>query len=223
MAGTGHRGQPALAHDRKDAVDLVHRQAHDVLGPVDREVALTIRLVGRERAAGHLGEDAAGDGRQRFAIRAAHLRRIDVHLSQVAAVRVAPEAEAATLAHDGMYRPHAGDVVAPPGRAAGDHHRDEVGLVQTLEREIGITAQPAIGSERVVEIEQHAAQSRTCGARKFRQRAHVHLTARWRVRHFRAHRGVPRPPLHVSGPDCSRRMFSVSGGTCGWMRSVRRG
>src|SRR3546814_2460788 len=57
--------------------------------------------------------------------------------SQLARRRVIAEIQRPVLPHHRVDRPHAGDVVAPPRRAAGDGHHQKPGGTQPLQRPIG--------------------------------------------------------------------------------------
>src|SRR5258706_9864351 len=56
--------QPRVAHQLRNPLRGVERERRHVFAVVDREVGLAVRLIGGERAAGHLGEDAPGDAVQ---------------------------------------------------------------------------------------------------------------------------------------------------------------
>src|SRR5439155_23978489 len=85
----------------------------------------------------------------------AHLRWIAVMLLQ-SPVRE-EEVESAVLAHDCVYRPHARDVIAPAGRAAGHRYRAFTGCLQPLERSVRLRGKFARRGEGVIDVKEHRA------------------------------------------------------------------
>jgi hypothetical protein len=76
------------------------------------------------------------------------------------------------------------DQIAPAGGAAGDRHHQQAGPLQPLQSAIGRRAQPAVVSQSVVDIGEHAADLPPVLGGKLRQRRHCgvrHLASRfWR-------------------------------------------
>ena len=67
-----------------------------------------------------------------------------VALHELARARVVAEPEGAVLAHHRVDRPHARDVVAPAGGAAGDRDHEQARGAQALERGVGDGGQLAV-------------------------------------------------------------------------------
>ncbi|MNI82492.1 hypothetical protein D3C73_1392150 [compost metagenome] len=80
--------------------------------------------------------------------------------------------ERAVFPHHRAHRPHAGDMVAPAGRAAGNGHDLDTGRLQALQRGVGVGRQAAFGGQRVVDVGQDDANRRRHGQRHGRKGLH---------------------------------------------------
>jgi hypothetical protein len=109
---------PAASMRRTMALTAALRQRRNVLAIVDGQVSDAAELVRGERAARYGGQDPRC---QRFdrACWSIRQRIADEDGLQLPRQGVVPHPERAVLPDHGIHRPHAGNVVAPAGRAAG--------------------------------------------------------------------------------------------------------
>ena len=124
------RGGAGLAEQPEDAIDRRVGQPRHVLAIVDREIALAVGLVGRERGARNGGKDALAEPGEPRALLDPHRRFVEEAANQVPPVALVAEIEGAVLADHRIDRPEAGDHVAPAGGPAGDRHHQEPRALQ---------------------------------------------------------------------------------------------
>ena len=58
-----------------------------------------------------------------------------------------------------LTRPHAGNVVTPPGRSAGNGYRSDLGAFQTLHRHENICRQTSVQGQCVINVCQNKANT----------------------------------------------------------------
>ena len=124
--------QSRVAHERADALRRLQRQGRHVFAVIDRKVGLAVGLIGGDGAARHGGGDFLADGDEADAVTRAHFGGLAVLLVQPS-LREA-EIKRAVFPDDRIDRPHARDVVAPPGGAACDRHGAKASRMEPLER-----------------------------------------------------------------------------------------
>jgi hypothetical protein len=159
MDGTDLGPHSGRFHVPDDGAHGALRQGRNILAIVDGKVSDAAELVRGERTAGYRGQDPRC---QRFDPLLAIRQRIaDEDGLQSPRQGVVPHPEGAVFPHHGIDRPHAGNVVAPAGRAT--RHRNDLdprapeGAPAPNRRR----RSAARGGDRVVDVGQQPSHART--------------------------------------------------------------
>ncbi len=156
--------------DRHDAGDLGLAERRNVLAEIDGEVGGTVGLIRGDPRPRHLAQHLGADRLQPAPAVGALGIGLHIAAAQFAAgFGVMPHPEGPVLAHHGIDRPEAGDVVAPAGRPAGHGDHQKSGLLEGLQRAIGIGGETALGRHGFIDVGQHAfdgGQGRTGAVRE---------------------------------------------------------
>ena len=148
------------------------RQRRHVLAEVDGEVGNPEGLVGRQRSTWHLAQDTRGNVVEPRAIRAS-LRIADGMLpAHTLLLVIVAVVECAILADDAVDRPEPCNQIAPSRRAPGDRNDSQPRRLQSPKRVVRRRLEPAIGGQRIVDVEQNHLDSKAVSTRQFTKRSH---------------------------------------------------